>query len=179
MAAIPTVRSNAPPAPAGLTGLEAVDAVIRAVESGDVDRLVGRARMRSLPCGPDTPEGFALAPPCEPGEAEGTPAEIFPAAACEVYWPRDPRPVLRGVVEQAGPLYAVVRTPADRPANGLFPTSEYLVVFEPKPDSHVFGLGLYIDGESLVAVEAGCRGPRSLMHFDEGPLPVVWRASAR
>src|SRR3712207_8608769 len=61
-------------------------------------------------------------------------SSVFPAAACEVYWPRDPRPVLRGVVEQAGPLYAVVRTPADRPANGLFPTSEYLVVFEPKPD---------------------------------------------
>ena len=82
-------------------------------------------------------------------------------------------------MEQAGPPYAVVRTPTDRPANSQFPTSEYLVIFEPKPGSHVFGLGLYVEGESVVAVEAGCRGPQSLMHFDEEPLPVVWRPSAR
>ena len=115
-----------------------------------------------------------MAPPCSPGEVAGTPVAIFPAAACEVYWPRDPRPVLQGFVQQAGALYAVVRTPADRPSNTLFPTSEYLVVFEPGPGSHVFGLALYLEGESVVAVEAGCRGPRALMHFDDGPLPVVW-----
>ena len=163
-----------PPDAAGPTGIDAVDAVIGAVLAGDADRLAGRVRMRELPCGPDTPEGFAMAPPCGPGEVEGTPVAIFPAAACEVYWPRDPRPVLQGFVQQAGALYAVVQAPADRPSNALFPTSEYLVIFEPGPGSHVFGLALYLEGESVVAVEAGCRGPRALMHFDGEPLPVVW-----
>lgn len=61
--------------------------------------------------------------------------------------------------------------------NRLFPTSEYLVIFEPKPGSHVFGLALYVEDEWVVALEAGCRGPRDLMLFDEEPLPVVWSRS--
>ena len=173
---IPPAAPNALPA-AGPTGIDGVDAAIGAVLAGDADRLAGLARLIELPCGPETPEGFALVPPCERGEAPGTPVAVFAAAACEPYWARDPRPVLRSFVQHAGPLYAVVRAPDALPAGSLLPAGEYLVIFEPRPGSPAFGLALYLEDSAVVAAEAGCRGPRDLMQIGGEELPVIWGPS--
>ena len=85
---IPPLTAAASSGAPGPTGIGGVDAAIGEVLAGDADRLAERVRPRELPCGPDTPEGFAMAPPCGPGEVAGTPVANLPAAACEVYWPR-------------------------------------------------------------------------------------------
>jgi hypothetical protein len=157
------------------TGVEPVDTVIAAVQGGDAAALARLVRLSEIPCGPETPEGFALVPTCAEGEAEGTPVAVFPAAACEPYWARDPLPTLNSFVQEAGPLHAVVRGPEPPPADTLVPAAEYLVIFAPRPGSFVWGLAAYIQGGELVSVQAGCNTPDVLMHGPNGePLPVVF-----
>ena len=157
------------------TGIAAVDASLAAVQRGDVDGLVGLTRLSELPCGPQTPEGFALVPECLDGEPTGSLVPVLPAAACESYWARDPRPVLASFVEHAGAPYAVVRGPEMPAVDALWPAAEYLVVFTPRQGSFVAGLALYVAGDRVVAVQAGCTAPEQLVRDDDRPLPMIWR----
>ena len=157
------------------TGIGAVDASLAAVQRGDVDGLVGLARFSELPCGPLTPEGMALVPECLEGEPTGSIVQVLPVAACEGYWARDPRPALASFVEHAGAPYAVVRGPDAPLTETLWPAAEYLVVFVPREGSFVAGLALYVAGDHVVAVQAGCTTPEQLVRHGDHPLPVIWR----
>jgi hypothetical protein len=159
------------------TGIGVVDASLAAVQRGDVDGLVGLVRFSELPCGPLTPEGIALVPECLEGEPTGSIVQVLPAAACEGYWARDPRPALASFVEHAGAPYAVVRGPETPLTDALWPAAEYLVVFAPREGSFVAGLALYVAGNDVVAVQAGCTTPEQLVRYGDGPLPVIWRPS--
>jgi hypothetical protein len=156
------------------TGIGAVDASLAAVQRGDVDGLVRLAQLTELPCAPLTAEGFALVPECLDGEETGTAVRVLPAAACEGYWARDPRPVLESFVEQAGAPYAVTQAPLAQPAVG-WPAAEHLIVFKPRPDSFVSGLALYIAHDRIVAAQAGCNTPEQLVRDADGELPLIWR----
>ena len=173
-------RAIVPALPIGLGsgaasfGIPAVDAVLAAVARGDAAPLLARTALTEVPCGPESPEGFALVPTCAGGEAEGTPVPVLPVAACEGVWVRDPRPVLDAFVEHAGELHAVVRGPEPASADAWRPTADHVVVFAAQPGSIVPGLAVSLRGGAVVAVEMGCRGPADLLLAPDGtPLPGV------
>jgi hypothetical protein len=162
------VPPSAPPAPdPPASSVPQINEVLDAVASHDPQRVLPLVQMTELACGPATPEGFNLVPACGPGEPDGTPGRVLPAASCESYWARDPGPVLQSFVDHVGTLHAVVRSPqagsVDSPS--LWPPFDYLVIYAPRPDSYMRGLGLFVRDGSIVAVEAGCNTPEQLMHW--------------
>jgi len=93
------------------------------------------------------------------GEAVDSEVAVLPAAACETYWARDPRPVLESFVEHAGRPYAVVQAPRTQVVTTHWAAIQYIVVFESRSDSFVDGVALYLTDTSIVAVQVGCNTP--------------------
>jgi hypothetical protein len=131
-----------------------------------------------MACAPLSAEGFALVPECHDGEPIGSLVSVLPAAACEGYWARDPRPILASFVEHAGTPYAIVRAPQPEASESTWPAADYLVVFSPRAGSFVLGLALHVADNAIVGIEAGCNPPERLVVSAEGPLPVIWRPFA-
>ena len=125
---VPTATGSAtPPAwpahhPADTrTGVEEVDAVIAALEAGDVDALVGLALVQELACVPrETLPGIG-ALICEDGEQPEVPLRVFQASVCEGFFLREPqlRDHLAGFADAFLGVYAVVEVQEPRRERGF------------------------------------------------------------
>lgn len=62
------------------TGIPEVDAVLDAVESGEIEPVVELVRFESIPC---EPPGSALEVACKPDEPTGAPVEVVLSSSCE------------------------------------------------------------------------------------------------
>jgi hypothetical protein len=171
------IPPGTPPAPGPqATDIPEIHDVLEAAASHDLQRLLPLVRMSEVPCGPTTPEGFEVVPACGPGDSDGTPGMVLPAASCEKYWARDPEPVLQSVVDHVGTLHAIVRAPQGPLADtlSLWPEFEYLAIYAPRPGSYVRGLGLFLRDGSIVAVDVGCNIPDQLMRWGgNGTLEAI------
>ena len=83
---IPPAGPRAPDAQGA--GIPEMDDVLDAVASHDLQRMLPLVQMTEVPCGPATPEGFSVVPACGPGESDGTPGQVLPAA--RLGWPTPP-----------------------------------------------------------------------------------------
>lgn len=139
------------------SGLPAVDAIISAVLSGDLDRVLSFVQLRSVACGPQA--GIGSPPPCPAGQPNGTPVPVFPVATCEGEWRSES--VLRPTVQpllNSPELYAVYGMPSQ--FQPLMPDGQYVAVFSRTgPGTGRFGAGVVIAGTRIVGIWYGCGAP--------------------
>jgi len=151
----PAATSTA--APREVTGLPGVDAIIAAVLSGDLERVVSFVQLRQVACGPQA--GGGSPPPCPAGQPAGTPVPVFPVATCEGEWRSEA--VLRPTVQpllNAPELYAVYGMPSQWQA--LMPDGQYAAVFSRMaPGQGRIGAGVVIAGNRIVGIWYGCGAP--------------------
>jgi hypothetical protein len=162
--ATPTAGATATAAAAASqrTGIEAVDAVIAAIESGDIGALVALLRYTKVAC-VATPEGLSVDPPCD-GEPEGTLVEAVPMASCEGgYVPAAlARDALNGLLTGKpladADVHGVYRTAGSGFASSFFSRAalEYAVVLVTNVDTGMDTWALLLGGGGIVGVENGC-----------------------
>lgn len=174
----------------GRTGIPDVDAVIAAVEAGNVDALATMMRFTDMPClGPTTPP----LPPaeiirCAPDQANGTLVDGFLYASCEgtsMLEAGRATPMFIAELRQAhNEVYAVYRTtPQSAFGTGDFPHVDYAVMLTHDLEDHVAGLALLLGGDGIVGIDGDCGYPpdemAELHHFGDAILGPGLLSSTR
>lgn len=142
------------------TGVQIVDATIRALEGGDAAAVAGLFNYFTVPCSTGTGIGGAE---CPPGTADGTPVEVIGSGGCEgTYIYRGDsgtaaNSFARGLLSQPLGVYAVVRTSSK--VHG-FPAGYAVIAVTLGPGTpRVRAITLAADG--ITGAFSGC-GPQSL-----------------
>ena len=133
------------PAASGRIGIETLDRIVEAVDSGSPSQIHEFLRFDTAPC--DSP-GVSL--PCEPGQPQGTLVELLPGSVCvETAFTQDQFDYRLTQFTQFKDyvLYAVYPAPALHE-----PSAQYVVVFSrPQEGTRVGnGLALAIDDGQIV-----------------------------
>lgn len=174
----------APPPPAvPSTGIAAVDGVLGDVARYDVAALSERAAaaMADLPpvgCEEEPLEGPGGVP-CDPknGEVEGDLISVFPIAYCEGALVRDPRDAMRGFLNSAPVLYAVVEAPSEPSQSDLYRHGTYWIVYEQTNLDGVIETGtrLHVTADgAITALWYGCLPPiEELVQWSGAELPPI------
>ncbi|MEZ4554172.1 MAG: hypothetical protein R3B59_09725 [Dehalococcoidia bacterium] len=150
----PAASATATAPPSEFTGLPAVDAVIAAVLSKDLDRVAALAQLRSVACGPQA--GIGSPPPCPAGQPDGTPVPVFPVATCEGEWRPESalRPSIQPLLNDPQ-LYAVYGMPSQ--FQPLMPDGQYVAVFSRSAAGQGrVGVGVVIGAQAVVGIWYGC-----------------------
>lgn len=150
--ASPTATTTA--IPSEYSGLPAVDAVIAAVLSRNLDRVTALAQLRQVACGPQA--GIGSPPPCPAGQPNGTPVPVFPVAACEGEWRPESalRPSIQPLLNDPE-LYAVYGMPSQ--FQPLMPDGQYVAVFSRNAAGQGrVGAGVVIGAQAIVGIWYGC-----------------------
>lgn len=116
------------------TGNADVDAIIAAVENGDLRQLQGLIRFTAIPC--TRAEGLGGPPKCEVGEAEGTAHEVLPILGPEGHFMREADLAGFQGLSVVG-IHAVYRLSDSAYSEEAYPAGEYAVAFiggENQPD---------------------------------------------
>jgi hypothetical protein len=149
--------------PSPRTGIGPVDAIVRAVEAGDVEALVAVMGFAEVACAA-TPEPLALEPPCD-GAPDGSLVQAFPAVRCEGAFlsPARAERALRQEVDlrSGSRLYGVYDTTGSLFGEGgrsfLVPAAAaYVVVLAYDIDDRTDGWALLLSGDRIVGVDGGC-----------------------
>ncbi len=138
------------------TGLEIVDTVLAAIESGDRAALTPLWRLEETPCHRGDRAG--LLPQCEDGQETGALVRIFPANEC-VGLARNQANAesLSDLIvnRELGALYAVFAAPEDHHLG-----AKYVLIFEEQypgqPSGVVRGYGVFLNDEQIVSTHADC-----------------------
>jgi hypothetical protein len=108
------------------TGIEDVDAVLAAVESGDPKQLRDLIHFTTVAC--TKAEGLGGPPKCQGEEAEGTPVEVLPFLGPEGHFLRKVDVSNFPGVDVTG-LYAVYKVSDTAYSEEAYPAGEYAVMF--------------------------------------------------
>jgi len=192
-----TVDTGPPVHPTPVPGPQMVDpvpstvppeaqAVIDAVAAKDLDALLAVTRYVERACVPPPPrgpEGAGGPPRCNDGDADGTTYRVFLSAGCEGSWTEDARAPLGGVLQYAGPLYAVAVL-YEEPDNWVGNEDvygQYQLVFYPAAGvAQIFAPYVFVADGQIVRTQVGCstiergilyRGVGPAMPLVVGPLP--------
>lgn len=134
---IPTSTESAPPQPTETqgpvhlplstrTGIEEVDAILTAVESGDPQQLRDLFRLATVAC--TKADGLGGPPKCQDEEAEGTFVEVLPFLGPEGNFLREAElSNFPGV--NVTDLYAVYKVSDAAYSEDAYPAGEYAVMF--------------------------------------------------
>lgn len=144
----PTAAVSATP-----TGIDAVDAVVRALEEGDVESLLTLVEYQQIECIWPPPDGLGPAPLCEEGEPPGTMAAFFLGAQCEGYLTRDARGLIEAVSTISGSITVRELPMASQGALG-WPRAEYTIEVGGSPQRQPARLS--IANGHIVSVTLGC-----------------------
>ena len=134
------------------TGVDAVDAVVRALEEGDVESLLALVEYQQIEC-IWPPDGLGPAPLCEEGEPPGTVAAFFLGAQCEGYLTRDARGLIEAVSTISGSITVRELPKASQGALG-WPRAEYMIEVGGSPQQQPARLS--IAKGHIVSVTLGC-----------------------
>lgn len=159
--------------PASPTGVDEVDAVIKAVLSRDLDATRALVRHTSTAC--TSAEGIGGPPKCASTttedadgktrvftEEDGTLVDVLPLSVCEGEYARDDaigQVAARlaapegGVVER---VYAIYRVPDGEFEAPYWPAGEYAVVFANRQDDELWGTTVRIADGGIVRIDFGC-----------------------
>lgn len=130
----PEVAPQADYSLAARTGIEDIDNVLAAVESGDPQQLRSLVRYTSAPC--TNADGLGGPPKCREGEAEGTVSEVLPFLSSEGHYMRKDEIANWQGVEATG-LYAIYRVAKPVAQEEYFPHGEYAIVLKKSDGSAV------------------------------------------
>ena len=154
----------------GRTGVPQVDAVVKAVLSGDEQALRAFVRYTPVACSTASAIGVEL---CRPGEPNGTLVDALPAAQCEGHYIRpDGIDQALGYLLAGKPkLYGVYH---GSPSTWL--PGDYTAVFSvegPEP-GQVFGMELIIDDGAIASIDFGCGESPELLaqQLQQQPSPT-------
>ena len=122
------------------TGLNDVDAVLSAVETGVASNVAALFKYSTIPCA--TVGALGGPPQCRAGEAENTPVEVLPALFSEgSYFRKDEIANWQGL--DAKSLYAVFEISESAYSDAYYPAGEYGIVL------------IRLDGSSVILRVAG------------------------
>ncbi|MGD9933929.1 MAG: SH3 domain-containing protein [Dehalococcoidia bacterium] len=135
------------------TGNAAVDAVISALESGDLEAIAALIGWQQVECEGGPPMGIGGPPECPEGVADGTPIDVIPGAACEGYWHIRLNDGGRAnlVIGTADRLYAVIKNDADSFWRG----SDTGIVYV-NPERPEWGKAVYLANGRIIGDWSGC-----------------------
>jgi hypothetical protein len=167
----PTVSPTQTPAPTETptplageqTGIDAVDEVIEAVETGDAAGLEALLRFTKAPC--TSAFGGGGPPKCfyyQPAPVEGTVVEAFPLSTCEGEWRTELAPIVEMLFDRELALYGVVKLNLDGPVAGFeyYPQPEYGVLLQHEVSGETGGILLGVEEEGGVTyIDFVCFGP--------------------
>lgn len=144
----------------------AVEAIITAVETGDVDTFESLLVYTNVGCSGS--QWVVVPPACADTTARSSPA--FVAGVCGPVWQRDPHPILERFVERAGDLVAVIEGPGYEGAywvpnestrvDPINPGGDYHIIFAAQPGDEVVGYVAAVENGTLIGLRLGCRPPR-------------------
>lgn len=150
--AVPTATIETSPTANGRhqpTG--APDAGSRATDGGRRARLCSAAASRA--------GGRGGPPRCSDGDADGTTYRVFLSAGCEGSWTEYARAPLGGVLQYAGPLFAVAVL-YEEPDNWVGNDDvygQYKLVFHPAAGvAQIFAPYVFVAGGQIVRTQVGC-----------------------
>ena len=152
------------PAVSGRIGIETLDRVVEAVNSGSLSQIHEFLRFDAVPC--DSPSGYVL---CEPGQPQGTLVELLPGSVCvETAFTQDQFDHRLTQFTQFTDyvLYAVYPAPALHE-----PPAQYVVVFSRPQEGTRAGNGLALaidDGQIVKAYFASPVLPNSCRRTADG-----------
>ena len=146
-----TVRAAYPPDTQ--TGIAAVDDLINARLSNDVDALKNQVQYLTLNC-IATPEGLGGPPLCAEGEADGTPVEVLPTIFSEGTYMRraDIDSQLQPAHYSLLAVYKVADDPIDDPN---FPSGDYGVIFVNKDQPFFNAVNYRVSDKGIVRIDSG------------------------
>lgn len=135
------------------TGNAAVDAVMSALESGDLEAIAALIGWQQVECEAGPPMGIGGPPECPEGVADGTPIDVIPGAACEGYWHIRVNDGGRAnlVIGTADRLYAVIKNDADSFWRG----SDTGIVYV-NPERPEWGKAVYLANGRIIGDWSGC-----------------------
>lgn len=140
-----------------------MDSVVAALLSGEPARVRSVVGYVRVPCEVE-PQDIGAPPACRPGEAEGTPVEVFQGAECEGYYlrPDEMDQTVQAIARLPLELYAVFE------ADGRWPEGDYVALFatdiidRPERDA----VAATIAGGRMVGFHFGCAmTPESYLEF--------------
>ncbi len=129
------------------TGVNDVDAVLSAVETGIASNVAALFKYSTIPCA--TVGALGGPPQCRAGEAENTPVEVLPALFSEgSYFRKDEISTWQGL--DARSLYAVFEISESAYSDAYYPAGEYGIVLIRADGSSVI---LRVAGGGIVRVD--------------------------
>ncbi len=131
------------------TNVEAVDKVLAAVASGNIQELRSLIRYTTAPC--TTADGLGGPPKCREGEAEGTLLEILPFMEGEGSFLRK-NDIGNWPGVDASAVYAVYRVAKDVQVEEYYPSGEYAIVFLGPPNQPA--VSVRIDDGGIVRIDS-------------------------
>jgi hypothetical protein len=131
------------------TGMDTIDSVLAAVESGDVELLRELFSYTITKC--LTVEGLGGPPPCREGEADGTTVEVLPILASEGHFLRRDEAIEWDGVGNVIGLYAVYQVSISAYSEENYPAGEYGLIFLAKDGEP--GVVLHVTDGSIVRVD--------------------------
>jgi hypothetical protein len=130
------------------TGIEEVDKVVEAVESGDIQMLRSLIQFTNTKC--TTADGLGGPPKCRAGEVEGPPVEVLPILGPEGhFFHKEDIKDWTGV--KAEGLYAVYEVSSEVVSDPYYPNGKYAVMFFDKENQSV--VTLRVDNGRIVRVD--------------------------
>jgi hypothetical protein len=130
------------------TGIEEVDKVVDAVESGDIQMLWSLIQFTNTKC--TTADGLGGPPKCRAGEVEGTPVEVLPIFGSEGhFFHKADIEDWTGV--KADGLYAIYEVSSEIVSDPDYPSGKYAVMFVDKKNATV--VCLRVDNGRIVRVD--------------------------
>jgi hypothetical protein len=139
-----------------------IDAIVAAARANDATALEALVVYAPVPCTTDV-MGVGGPPPCEPGEADGTPVDVVFATTCEGYYARESalnfNEIAFGVFGSGDALYGLYEIdPASQLARiEEWSAARYAVVMNRiGPADQNFAYVIISDGERIIGTAAGC-----------------------
>ena len=163
-----TPRPGASEAPQGLeSGDPPIDAILEAVEAGDVEKLASFFELQDVACTSAT--GLGGPPKCSDfsgNPSDGTTVQALPAGGCEGYWVNDLEAAASTFLDLSPTLFAVIKLEQPKVASfdGYVPLADAAMIFEHEQSGkRRFGYMWLLSGGRIVALSGGC-----------GTGPEIW-----
>ncbi len=158
--------------PPGRTGIEIVDTVLEAIETGDEEALTPLVRLEDRPCLRNVPT--EAQPLCLEEEATGTPVSTFTYAACvgTLHERATVESVASRIITRDLSLHAVYEMPEGNSYSALYS----LLFNQPDPAGTpelLRGVAVFLSEDEIVATDVDCGSPASDFVEDEGLRELI------
>lgn len=150
----------------GTTGVEAVDRVLAALDSGDQAGVAALLQFTKIKCAAN-PQGLGAPPKCPPGVADGSPVEAFLMGNCEGTWVlKDQQQSAVDFIRQRHSsretIFAVVNAAPSQSSvdEGGLPVAKYTVIYGSRAQQDSWYVSI---DDGLVSAFNGCAQPPEVL----------------